>query len=389
MIALSDYILKALNPMKLSDADKKHLLKLDKEFGDLMELYRSDRNWKDPLNIDEEKIKFFENRKKSIRYYPVMKFERCKFTSDGILERMQNLLMEFERFDCFLSKYYIENLKNYIFRVKYTIQKITTNPKLTYLGNNGFDMQVSDDMYKLAMKAIKEHPYESIENIGRDIDAETAAKEIQAHINKRGYKWKIEMNDNMMPRMNVNTNKTMRIKTSAKFNEEDIEGLKAHEVDAHIGRRYYGYRTGLNLFIHGLNGRNILDEGLAVWNSLNLVDKPKKNIIFNTALKTIVIYNINIMDFCELFDYIKTLAPEFPDDKIFGVLVRAKREIHDMSLLGAWSDDASYFCGYQMVKDMTDKERDDILKYNIGPNQLHELNDIKRFLDINKFPPLI
>ena len=297
--------------------------------------------------------------------------------------------MEFERFDCFLSKYYIENLKNYIFRVKYTIQKITTNPKLTYLGNNGFDMQVSDDMYKLAMKAIKEHPYESIENIGRDIDAETAAKEIQAHINKRGYKWKIEMNDNMMPRMNVNTNKTMRIKTSAKFNEEDIEGLKAHEVDAHIGRRYYGYRTGLNLFIHGLNGRNILDEGLAVWNSLNLVDKPKKNIIFNTALKTIVIYNINIMDFCELFDYIKTLAPEFPDDKIFGVLVRAKREIHDMSLLGAWSDDASYFCGYQMVKDMTDKERDDILKYNIGPNQLHELNDIKKFLDINKFPPLI
>lgn len=389
MIALSDYILEALNPMKLSDADKKHLLKLDKEFGDLMELYRSDRNWKDPLNIDEEKIKFFENRKKSIRYYPVMKFERCKFTSDGILERMQNLLMEFERFDCFLSKYYIENLKNYIFRVKYTIQKITTNPKLTYLGNNGFDMQVSDDMYKLAMKAIKEHPYESIENIGRDIDAETAAKEIQAHINKRGYKWKIEMNDNMMPRMNVNTNKTMRIKTSAKFNEEDIEGLKAHEVDAHIGRRYYGYRTGLNLFIHGLNGRNILDEGLAVWNSLNLVDKPKKNIIFNTALKTIVIYNINIMDFCELFDYIKTLAPEFPDDKIFGVLVRAKREIHDMSLLGAWSDDASYFCGYQMVKDMTDKERDDILKYNIGPNQLHELNDIKKFLDINKFPPLI
>ena len=91
----------------------------------------------------------------------------------------------------------------------------------------------------------------------------------------------------------------------------------------------------------------------------------------------------------ELFDYIKSLAPNLPDEKIFAILVRAKREIHDMSLLGAWTDDASYFVGYQIVNKMNDKEREDILKYNIGPGQLNELSDIKKFLEINTFEPLI
>ena len=46
-------------------------------------------------------------------------------------------------------------------------------------------------------------------------------------------------------------------------------------------------------------------------------------------------------------------------------------------------------CGYQIVKDMTDKERDDILKYNIGPDQIKDLPDIKKFLKLNKFKSLI
>lgn len=389
MKAINDFLNDRLGGIELDNFNKLRLLELDKEYGALMELYRKDRNWKDPLNIDSEMDKFMDAKKNGEKYYPIFKFEECKFTTDNILQRMEKLLIDFENFECFLSKYYIENIRNYIFRVKYTIQKITDNPKITYYGNNGYDMTVSDEMYELALRTIEENPYESIENIGRDIKADVVAKEIKKHIDERGYKWKIIMNDNMLPRMNVNTNKTMRIKTSAVFNNEDIEGLKAHEVDAHIGRRYYGYMTGLNLFVHGLNGRNILDEGLAVWNSLNKVSKPKKNILFNTALKTLIIYKINMLDFCELFDFVRNLSPEMPDDKIFLVLARAKREIHDMSLKGAWTDDASYFCGYQIIDKMNDKQREDVLRYNIGPDQLPVLEDIKRFLKVNHLKPLI
>ena len=70
-------------------------------------------------------------------------------------------------------------------------------------------------------------------------------------------------------------------------------------------------------------------------------------------------------------------------------IIRFKRELGDCSIPGGNGEDMSYFCGYQIVKKMTDKERDDILKYNIGPDQIKDLPEIKKFLKINKFKSLI
>ena len=41
-----------------------------------------------------------------------------------------------------------------------------------------------------------------------------------------------------------------------------------------------------------------------------------------------------------------------------------------------------------LVKDMTDEQRQDLIRYNIGPGQMDELEDIKKFFSINKFKPL-
>ena len=373
---------------KLLNAQKEKLLTLDKEYGRLMMLYRQDRNWKDVLNVEEEYKKFSQERSNGRQYFPVLKFHKCKFPTDNILQDMISLRDEFLKFDCFLSKYYIDNLTNYIFRVKYTISKITDNPQLYYLNNNGYDFVVPDELYDKAVEVVSTIPFDDNFGDGRNIDAKTAAKDIQAHIDDMGYGWKVTLNTEMMPRMNVNPDGVIRIKQDALFSKNDIEGLKAHEIDGHIGRRFYGFKTGLNLFIHGLNGRNVYDEGLAVWNSLHKVETPKPNILFLTALKTILVYNSRILNFCELFDLVKKYGPTIPDKKVFAMIIRTKREIIDMSLPGAWPDDASYFCGYQMVNNMSDKERDDILKYNIGPDQFNDLPKIKQFLEINHFDPL-
>lgn len=353
-----------------------------------MELFRADRNWKDVLNIEEEQKKFFEARENGEQYFPVLKFHECKFPEDGILPDMIKLRDEFMRFDSFISKYYVENLNNFIFKADYTIKKITSEPNLYYLGNNGYDYSIPDEFYNAALKTVKTHPYTSKGLKNRDIDAQSVMDIMTDYMKETGYGWRLELNDEMLPRMNVNTAGIMRIRSTAKFSKEDIEGLKAHEVDGHIGRRYHGYQTGLHLFIHGLNGRNIYDEGLAVWNSLNKVSKPKPNILFNTAIKTIITFNCNVYNFCELFELVKKYAPNFPEEKIFTMIVRAKREIIDMSLPGAWPDDASYFCGYHLVNELTDNQREDILKYNIGPDQLDDLPKIKQFFEVNHFDPI-
>lgn len=372
--------------MKLTKEQKEKLLKLDAEYGELVMMYRKDWNNKDVANMDEEFEKFIRARKRGIKYFPYIKLvSDNKFSTDGILPRLNQLRVEFENFPCYLSKYYIELIQDMIHSVEFSL-----NIKEKWPWYVAYRKQTpSLANLNLAYKMLKENPYEDVDDNDRTIDGKTAAKLIQAHIDKLGYKWDVKLNDKMVPRMNVDIDRTMNVNPNAKFSETDIEGLKAHEVEGHIGRRYYGLKTGLNLFLMGLRWRNTLDEGLAIWNSLHKVKKVKPNVKFNIALKTIIAYHLDKLDFCELFDMCKELAPNLPDESLFANLVRFKRELQDCAIPGGNGDDMSYFCGYQIVKKMTDKERDDILKYNIGPDQIPELPKIKLFLKLNKFDPLI
>lgn len=382
---LKTYISESVSGFRLSEQDKARLLELDREYNVVCETYQRDRNSKDILNLEEECEKFLKAREKGEKYFPKLRQEQNKFSTDGILERIDNLIVEFYRFNCPMSKYYIQLLEP--MRMKVLFSLYPERYLQWYL--NYMAQKPSMENYKKAMDTIKEHPYEPVDDSDRNIPAKDAAKMIQQHIDKLGYGWEVDFNENMIPRMAVSANKKMYINPNAKFSETDIEGLKAHEVEGHIGRRYYGLKTGLYLFLYGLLWRNDLDEGLAVWNSLNKVDKVKPNVMFNIALKTIIAYHLSDMDFCELFDYCKSMAKDIPDESLFKALSRFKKEIQDCSIMGGNGDDHSYFCGLQIVDAMDDKGREDILKYNIGPGQISELPDIKRFLELNKFEPLI
>lgn len=388
MIDLYKYLQKynSRNNFLLSPEDKEKLLKLDKEYGKLVLMYREDLNTKDVENLEEEFETFIRLREAGIEYFPNIKLTTENgFLTDNILPRLKKLLVEFRNFNTYISKFYIELISDMIHTVEYTF-----DPKVKHPWYTSYRAQTPTLVeLKQAYDMLEKNPYKEVNDNDRDIDGKTAAKMIQQHIDKLGYKWKVLLNDKMIPRMNVDINKTMNVNPNAKFSKVDIDGLKKHEVEGHIGRRYYGYKTGLHLFVMGLKWRNTLDEGLAIYNSLHKCDVVKPNVKFNISLKTIIAYYLNKKNFCELFDMCKELSPNIPDKALFATLIRFKREVQDCSILGGNGDDKSYLCGYLMVKDMTDAERDDILKYNIGPDQIKDLPDIKKFLKVNKFDSLI
>ena len=146
----------------------------------------------------------------------------------------------------------------------------------------------------------------------------------------------------------------------------------------------------MNLFVFGLEYCPTLDEGLAVWNSINLVEHEKPNVRVNISLKYIIGYLKYYMDFCELFDYIKDISKkhDIPDSVIFKAIVRSKRELLNMKIKGGKSDDCDYFMGYKLVNDMDDSQRKDVLKYNVGPSHFDEIPEIKKFLRVNNFDPI-
>ena len=376
---------------KLNKKDKEYLLELDKKYGKLASLFRKTYRAKNVMNTDEEFEKFIEARKRGEKYFPMLELEKID-TDVDIEDELEDLLKKFKNFSSYISKFYVEKIKGFLNSIelaeKHEEQSEDDDkpkkPKHPY--NRGGSFPTRDE-YEYALKIIHDYPYEVVKKNVRNIGAKEAAEKFKKYIKKLGYNYRVELVDGMLPRVNVTPDGVVRVNPEAHFSNEDIEGLFQHELEGHVGRRYYGYQTGLNLFVFGLPESNTYDEGLAIWNSLNKVRKPKPNILFNIAIKAIITYHLYDKDFCELFDFVKELCPDMGDRTCFKSIVRMKRGVKDCKLYGG-ALESGYFNGYNYVQAMNDQERDDILKYNIGPGQLYELDKIKKFLEVNNFKPL-
>ncbi len=379
--------------LTLSDKDKQKLLHLDKKYGELYKefWYKWDRT--DCKNLKEEFDKFIKARERGEKYYPQLQLVRDELDEEW-LKKANELKKEFIGFRCFLSKYYIENIDHMYVQVNMTIHK--DDPFILSKYNNIMCTPVSEEAYQYAWDLIKNHPYidkrEEQPYRGKDV-----LPMMQSHMDKRGYGFNIELNPYMIARQNVEPhNKTLHIKTDGYFSELDVESLRIHEIDVHVARRYYGFKLGLNLMVDGLLHRNTLDEGMAINQSLHHNKYGvKPNLQFDIAIKTIIGKYILEKDFCELFDFlidkVKTEQNKnIIDEVVFKNICRFKRVLCDCKRLGGdGRGETDYLLGYLMVHKMPKSLKNDIIKYNIGPEQLQDLPKIKRFFELNKFDPLV
>ena len=72
MKSLSTYIDNRIGLMKLSETQKEQLIEMDKEYGKLFFLYKKVCNRNSILNLDSEREKFLEARKRGVKYFPVL-----------------------------------------------------------------------------------------------------------------------------------------------------------------------------------------------------------------------------------------------------------------------------------------------------------------------------
>lgn len=381
LLDFDNYILESKSIYKLDDETKSTLLDLDEKYHKLIEQFRTKYVAQTVENIKEEFEKFMNARKMGQKYFPQLEIKNSEF-DEKLYDSFTKLLDEFEKIKdkCYVAKFYLEK----IHAMRASLEQRKKIDEGTYEPG---DNPVDKELYQEALEVIKEHPYQKPDfKDDRTNDSEEALEKIEDALDELGYDFEVKIDTGMLPRMNVKMGKVNINKTS-KFSDEDIEGLIAHEIEGHVGRRYYGKETGLWLFAYGTQSSSTFDEGIAVWNSLNLVKHKKDNIMFNIAMKTCVSYLMFEIDFCDLFDWVKKHAPGMTDYTAFKTVMRPRRKNKDCSIMSG-EIMVSYFQGWKMVNDMDSKMRDDILHYNIGPDQLFELENIKEFLKVNKFKPL-
>lgn len=382
ILDFDNYMFESNSIYRLTPEMKAKLLELDEKYHKLIEKFRTKYVATTCSNIREEFDKFMAAKKNGQKYYPQLEIENSE-VDESLIEKFEKLKDEFKEIknECYVSKFYIDKIESMVGSLE--LRKALETEEYETPEENPIDKKLYDE----ALKCVNEHPYKKPDfKNDRNIESDECLEEIEDALDELGYNFEVQIDDNMLPRMNVKMGK-VNINRKSRFSEEDIEGLIANEIKGHVGRRFYGKETGLWLFAYGLQSSSTYDEGLAVWNSLNLVKHKKDNVMFNIAMKTCVSYLMFEMDFCDLFDWIKKKAPGMTDYTAFKTVVRPRRRNKNCEIKSG-EPMTTYFRGYNMVKDMDDKTRDDILHYNIGPDQIFELDNIKEFLKVNKFKKL-
>lgn len=380
--------------LRLSTEQKQRLIELDKEFNELADIYEKEHiHYANITNMDdaiESVLAAVKNNDKKFKLqlnYEDSKIENDDWCNDFI-EKINKLKINFIDLNCYLTKFYIYRINKIIEQIMFLNQYTKDEHVATKVKN-----YPSIRLYKEAVKIIKENPYvDKDELMEKDDDykqvytPEESKKILQKEIDKYGYGWEVVIDKYMVPRMSVRPYREFRINAHNKFSKVDLESLKVHEVAVHVARKYNALQSGLYLFIHGLKGNNVYDEGLAIYNSLNKVEKPKPNILFYICMKIILLYHMHTENSISAFKTIKKLTG-LNDRKIALAIVRASR-IYIYTPLGNYSTDEDYLDGYLRVKDMSEEDRERLLEMPIGPDQLFELDTIKKFIKINKFDPI-
>ena len=373
---------KMYSDLKMSPMDLQKLKKMDQEYGEICSLRNLDWHRK-ILNLEEEREKFFSNLERGRRYNPIFEHNPELFTENGAIEKAKNLRDRFKLFECYLSQFYVERLE---FLIQYGEAMLMDKDSQEYVNSILKIFSPPEESLVLeAQKIISENPYEEVDKSERPIGAEEMKVKIEGALKELGYdKWKVEVVDTITPRMNVKDEYIVNINKNSTFSEDDFKGLVEHEIKGHVGRRWYGDKIGLVLFRNGIMGKNKLDEGLAIYNSLYKVETPKPNILFNISFMTIMTGQIQNLDFFDLFKFGKKFIPD-SDKTLFSKIARMKRVCHDTSVLVGDFYEQDYLDGFLRVSKMNDKEREEIKKFNIGPNNYHMLDHIKAFLTVNGF----
>ena len=381
ILDFDNYILESNSIFKMDNETKATLLKLDEKYHRLIDKFRNKYSAQAVENLRPEFEKFMTAKNNGQKYFPKLEIKNSE-VDEKMYDDFGKLKEEIEdiKDKCYIAKFYIEKID----AMRARLERLKNLEDGSYEpGEN----PVPKELYKEALQCVKEHPYKKpdYEN-DRTNDSDDALEEIEDALDDLGYDFDVRTYSGMLPRMSVKMNK-VKINDKGRFSEADIEGLIAHEIKGHVGRYYYGKQTGLWLFGYGLQSALIYDEGLAVWNSLNLVKHKKPNVLFNIAIKTCISYQMYEMDFCDLFDWLKKMAPEMTDYTAFKTITRPRRVNKDCEIMSG-GPMTMYFRGYNLVKEMDNKMRDDILHYNIGPDQIYELENIKEFLKVNNFKKL-
>lgn len=257
-----------------------------------------------------------------------------------------------------------------------------TNEEFTELSKRLFG-EPTTELIQLAQSELRQR--EACDLIpNKLLNAEQALKKFEAVLKKYSlHDWQVSVRPKLVARVTVGGNK-IYIRESARFSEEDIASLVAHEIETHVLTSENGNHQQYDILRRGTAGYLDTQEGLAIFNE-HAVLSPFADKRYNPA-RNIIGLNFSLThSLAQTRTYLETELG-FTPEKAISQSITMKRGLRDTSKPGGFTKTVVYFRGLRAIEKFV-ADGGDIKRLYIGKITLSDLEQIEKIPELKK--PLI
>ncbi len=356
----------------VNKAIPKNLRTIDKSLRDLVVKFELLSNV-NPVNINQEKRKFFKN----------------KFTVNPQF-RYKDLHIQLFEFKRNLASIPAETIEDPDIRYLYedTIEScIEKIDMLAHLGEEKFLYSSLKYFGQPNEKDLKQAQFlmmspDFIEDDDALIyDAQQAAEQFLEAQEKVGFKYKVQLKNNMVARVAVsNAKQSVSINKKVRFSKRDINGLLNHEVGIHLATTLNARAQDLRIFSIGFPNNTKTQEGLAVAteyfsDNINL-SRLRMLALRVIAVNSMVRGNDFKMTFSQLIEEFN-----YDHDDAFRLTTRVYRG-------GGFTKDYLYLNGLRTIINHIEKG-EDLRPLLCGKTSIKYIDTIRKMIDLGYAKPPI
>jgi hypothetical protein len=329
-----------------------------------------------PVNLEEEKTKFFDHFDNREVYNPQIIYDRTKHNLkdfDKLKEEIENIDVSEDLYG--IKKLYKEKMISRFLQVGYHENwgnKLSSYFAVKYWGKPDIALVFKAKMF------CKKYKREIVKFTR--VDCKVCGEELKKEVKRlTGDDITIQY-VNLASKVNIEPNKQIiEINKNEEFTTLDIDRLKAHEIGVHYMRYYNARKFGVKLFEVGTEGYLETEEGLAAYNEYD------KGVLSNAQLfvyagRVLATHYCTKKNFYEVFKKLKSFG--FSDKVAFSITFRAKRNLCDTSLKGGFTKDYVYFKGFEKIKKFA--KTNDVNKLFIGKISVKNLKVLEKFIEKNE-----
>lgn len=295
-------------------------------------------NYLNPLNIEQEKKRFFASK---FSIDPVFNYRKVKFNPFNLQREFFSQRLE-DIPDEEIRKLYHDTIYEYSGLVQ-CIATVGQKNKFFYNSLRVFGTPQEKDV-KNAKFILHFHKEEDAEEMVPRYNADQAQAYFQAFGEKYPFKFKIRQSNSITAAaMALNTTKTLVVKKNRKFSDNDLKILANHEIGVNMLTTFNGLNQPLRIFSHGFANNNMTQAGLAVFSeymSDSITLKRMKELAYRVLAADSLIKGYSFSDTFDL------LFSKYKLDKetAWSITLRAHRG-------GGFTKDYQYLSGLKKVYD--------------------------------------